>query len=295
MRVDLLKEGYCHKTSLGDINYNSYIRFILDTNIFTISFDTFFKEGFYPHVGITAQCGIAIHYRFIGEKIWYPVDLLRYWGEELKVDLSSFIPADVKYEIYIAGPIIGGFQSFYINLGDKNKIYDVEIDNSRNILMLGGPITFGLGLTSAGDSLLHMIERKYTCNVFQFSSEKNNFIKEIKTFLQRTHSKLGFFDYVIIELDQARQNQICAADIIEIINYFRNYHSRIIIWNCCPKKNNYNLQEIVDYYIDCSEVFGESFEDIYTLSRNYVNDSARYYIFKKIEKVIDYASYRNYK
>lgn len=279
------------------------IRFITNSKELLIKFAVKHTlSGNYPHIGITAQCGIAIMYRCYESNQWYHIDCVLsrdetgiFYQNMTKFDITSM------YEILIYGPLIASLSELVVGIDERSHI-DSKKDKLDVMLFLGGIHTFGVGCTSSALSFPNIVARKgkqYT--IYNCSVNTRNHIEYINNNINSILPILEKASGVILEYDYIRQEIKSLKKINKLIEKIKSYNIPIVLWRVenfnstlCKEKEKIINEVFCNisglYIMSTQSIFENLWSEVCTLSENFINDTGNVLISKKL---IEYMEDKN--
>lgn len=258
------------------------------------------KAGNYPHVGITAQEGLAVLYRRCKDGIcscWYPVDLLSK-VYQIEVNMSHMIKDREMYEILIYGPILAHLARLFCVLKDEDFFAIPEYNNRKRCLILGGCKTFGIGVTSTGMMFGNILRREMLdcMEIQRVAFREKNYLDLIAA--QVTKMDLSVYDLVIFEVDTYGQNdQVVEKQLPIIMEQIAESVEKVICWYSLPKREEEKKQQIsfiLDRwkdnqirFLNMNHLFSPMCLDTCTYSLNFINDAGNILIYKALRHILE--------
>lgn len=257
-----------------------------------------------PHTGICAQHGLACSYRICGEDIWHNADC--YSGRdttyEVLIELAAVVPAGKKYEAVIYGPIFS-----YISDMDMMIDYDYTmepVDRKRDkVLFIGGPVTYGAGVTSTSMMFSNIFARRYDIEPVNLSYYWWNWMEGQREVLNKMENQLKDIKLIYLECDTPRMSySIMEENLPKIVEFLlEKTDARIVLWNypvsvALPSNeerqafiknmmDNYETDRLV--FCDNYSKWSENDFDMYTYDGCFVNDTGNIWIYKTLEQYME--------
>ncbi len=261
-------------------------------------FDIIFKisniqKKFFPHIGITAREGISVMYRLSGNKNWLNIDFFFKKSRET-IDMSCYIDEGQKYEILIYSPIIAQLSKLAIEVPEDTYIKKINVYSDKTMVVVGGPISYGIGCTSVKSMFSNILERKYEAEVNHVTFNENNYLESVLNYYNMSYPQVA--DVGIIELDQFRQKESVVEEILpQLISVMKQYCKYLIGWYAIPESKSFKKiianNTIKDYVynneikvIDLSYIFDKEHKDMCAYNNYYINDTGNILIYKKLDE-----------
>ncbi|RAP53504.1 MAG: hypothetical protein BZ138_00650 [Methanosphaera sp. rholeuAM270] len=270
-------------------------RFEINAEKFDIVFETSEKnEDFYPHTGISVLEGICVMYRKSGNQNWLNVGM--YFNRtRITVDMSDFIDADEKYEILIYAPIMAKLSKLQIRIPDEKMIKVLGNIQKRNIVVAGGPISYGMGCTASKSIFSNIIERKTDGEVHRITFNEKNYLERIYEYYDNNNPPVA--DIGVLEVDYFTQKESVVEDLLpEVILQMKQRCKHLVGWYTIPESKvfkkviaNHSIQEYINQgfkIVDLSYLYSDEHKETFTYNINYLNDSGHVLVFKELMEEI---------
>lgn len=292
MILNLLKE--CENTTLSN---PKTFKFKTNAQKFTIDFKI--KDiiyGNFPHVGISAHQGIMVLYKKEDDASWLNVDAYTE-RQNSQIHMHHLVKSGEEYEILIYGPILSKLDKLEIEVPDESETHIIKKDHTNDILVVGGPHSFGIGCTTASFIFSSIIGRKLESKIDNLTFNSPNYLKLTDEYIKNNNNSKKY-DVAILEVDYVNQNsEDTKKYLLEIIQYLQKNCTKIICWYCIPKYKSEKIElihEILDSELskdnielhDFSFLYDNEYLDICTYSGNFINDSGNVMLYKEFEKII---------
>lgn len=263
-------------------------------------FDIIFKitniqKKFFPHIGITAREGISVMYRLSGTKNWLNIDFFFKKSRE-RINMSCYVDEGQTYEILIYSPIIAQISKLEIEVPDGSNIKKVESYSDKTMVVVGGPITYGIGCTSVKSMFSNILERKYEAEVKHVTFDEINYLDSVFNYYNTSYPLIA--DVGIIELDYFRQKESVVEEILpQLITVMKKHCKYLIGWYTIPESKSFKkiianntIKEFIYnneiQVIDLSYIYDQEHKDMCTYNNYYLNDSGNYLIYKKLDETL---------
>lgn len=290
--MDFFKE----ETDLRKPEDSMSYKFEADAPSFEVDFEVVgVIRSFFPHMGLSSREGLSIMYRTSDDNIWYNIGNYAL-DTPFTINMANFVEEGQLYEILIYGPIIANLIKLQISLPDDSHAEIIKKIPERNVVVVGGPITHGMGTTTTANMFSNIIERKFEANVSHISFNENNYLENVKEFY--TNSNPPVADIGIIELDFYSQNELIVENLLEeIITLMKQRCKRIIGWYCIPENRNYKkliaentIKDLINNgeieILDLSFLYDEKYKDLSIYNVWFINDTGNILIYTKLKEVI---------
>lgn len=288
--LDFFDEKYPARKPEDSMSYY----FESDAQQFDIDFEVVnVVRNFFPHMGLPLREGLSVMYRTLHGD-WYNIGNYAL-DTPFSVDMSQFVSEGEVYEIMIYGPIISNLIKLQINLPDDSNSKILRWIPDKNVVVVGGPNSYGIGCTASEAMFSNIIERKFDANVYHVTYDEKNYLKTVKDFYDDA-PPIG--DIGIIELDYFSQNEsVVEEHLVEVINLMKSKCKHIIGWYTIPEGRAYKkiilnrtIKEFVDNkeieVLDLSYMYDDDFKDMCVYNVWFINDSANILIYKELKEVI---------
>lgn len=292
MILNLLKE--CKNTTLSN---PATFKFKTNAQKFTINFkikDVIY--GNFPHVGISAHQGIMVLYKKENDASWLNVDAYTE-RQNSTIYMHHLVKINEEYEVLIIGPILSKLDKLDVEIPDESKA-SICNDYLNNLLVIGGPHSFGIGCTTSAFTFSSIIGRKLGSNMSNLTFYQPNYLKLIHEYYENNEN-LEQYDLAILEVDYVNQtNEDVEKYLVDIIHKLQKHCKNIICWYCIPKYKSEKIELVkkllddefsngeIKLY-DFSFLYENEYLDICTYSGNFINDSGNVMIYKKFKKIIE--------
>ncbi len=267
-----------------------------DAQSFDIDFEVVnVVRSFFPHMGLSLREGLSVMYRTLNDRMWYNIGNYAL-DTPFTVDMSDFVDEGEIYEIMIYGPIISTLRKLQIIIPDDSYAKIIRLIPDKNVVVVGGPTTYGIGCTTAANMFSNIIERKFDANVYHVAYDDKNYLEKVKDFYSNNTPPV--VDIGILELDYFSQNELVVEeDLVDVINLMNQRCKRVVGWYCIPESRMYKsiilnktIQKLVNNgeieVLDLSFLYDEKHKDMCTYNVWFINDSGNIFIYKKIKEVI---------
>lgn len=271
-------------------------KFRSNARTFEIEFEvTDIVKGFFPHIGITAREGICVMYKHSNDSNWYNIDCFLS-DSPIQIDMTEFISNDESYEIIIYCPIICKFTKLDVIIPDEYHAEIVKNKSNRNIVVMGGPITYGIGCTTVNNMFSNILERKFNAHVDHLAYDTDNYLEAINYY--NTHYTPPVADVGIIELDYYSQHESSVESLLpEVISSMKQRCRYLIGWYCIPEAKSFKktianniIREFINNkdleIIDLSYIHDEKHREMCVYNPMYINDTGNILIYKKLKENI---------
>ncbi len=283
------------------------IRFISDSPVITINYTITQPQIIsLPNIGITVSRGLSYCFRALGEKNWNNMDCFDCLEKSavLTVNMSRFyISENEKYEFMIFLPVSCFASEFKITVADNAVFqpYEINSDEKKNAVMLGGFAGYGFGA---------VVAQMMLCNLLA----KSNDHFEMKNLSFYTRNAWNYYEKMLDETDECFDADFIFTELLNSyisIEDFRKVfplfmekaltktNANMILWFIpCMRKD-------IDLYLDEAERFikskgcenrvtvcsslivnGSDALDRYTFSKNFMNDYGHIFVMQEINKVL---------
>ena len=273
------------------IQKNTPFNFKTNANKITIKYNVKNKNtGNYPHVGITAREGLTILYKKNNQ--WYNIETYARYNEKT-IDLTQMINDNKEHEYIIYGPILSNLTNISIEIDNQKEIKNNQPNYEKNILILGGIHSYGIGCTTTGTMFPNILKRKTKHKIDTITFNNRNYLDKINYYLKNNNIKK--YDLIIFEIDYYNQDDsIVQENLNEILQQLTLKTQNIICWSTI---NNTKKQKITNIkkttkkykeikYFDFSDIYNVNNRDICTSSNNYINDTGNIMLYKKFSTII---------
>lgn len=298
-----VKEYILHEKSVEKRGDNIYLRFCSNALRFTIRYQVSnVVNGYFPHVGITAREGLALlwreHIEAPEQNIpWKPIDLICR-DTETEINMSHLIRRGQTYEIAVYGPILACLDKVSVSVKDDELFSVPDVKYERNILVLGGRKTFGIGVTSSSMMFSNIIRRNHEVRLKRIAVSDNNFLKDIYDQTADMEDISGY-DTVICEIDAQGQDDRIVREYLESTLKLLAKAKHVVLWHAAKEtvwKRKQEIKTLIDSvlqqynsfsYLDLNCLFSPEYADMCTYSANFINDAANILIYQAIEKELE--------
>lgn len=290
--IDLIKESGI-RSSEESMSY----QFECNAKKFDIIFEiSDIVKGLYPHTGITAREGICIMYRLSGTKNWYNINMF-FRESQVTIDMSDYVDDSQTYEILIYGPIIAKVSKLQISIPEENTLNITGNNKRRNITVAGGPISFGIGCTTAKSIFANVIERKMEGYVHHITYNNFNYLEDISNYYEN-NDNAPVADIAILEVDYFPQKESNIEEILpKVITMMKQRCKYLIGWYAIPESKSFKkiianntIKEYIQnqdiHMLDLSYLYSGEYLDECTYNNFVINDTGHLLIYREIEKEI---------
>ncbi len=253
-------------------------------------------NGYFPHVGISAQIGLMVLYKKEDDSSWLNIDAYTE-RQNTEIFMHHFVKKGEEYKILIYGPILSKLEKLEVEIPSESTA-EIINDQTTDILVLGGPHSFGIGCTTAAFPLSSIIQRKFDAKMNNLTFNNPNYLENINEYYKNNdvNKKYGI---ALFEVDYVNQNDETTKKYLKNIIYNLKKHcNNIICWYTLPpyKSNKKEIiqellkEELTDESIklcDFSFLYDEEYVDLCTFSGNFINDSGNVMIFKKLKPILE--------
>lgn len=285
------------------------VRFFSDSSQLLITYRISKRVyGNYPHIGITAQCGISVCYRIAEEKDWYNLNC--YYGKQeehiVQISMNRLVDGKSRYEMIIYLPILAFVSELKIEY-KENSIFYAADKKEKKVLNLGGVLSFGAGVTSTQFLFANIMARRENIEIINVAFYDWRWFDHAVKILHAIDEELKQSDILMIEIPVIHyptdllEKQL--KSVLEYIHTTNGEDSRVIIWSspCFYDKREKDierheiLKEIIVTYQgtfkelildDMFSVWNKREWDQYAYSRNFVNDYGNVFIYERLTNLI---------
>lgn len=246
-------------------------------------------------MGPTTRVGINVMFKRDNDENWSNIDSFAY-DSPVTIDMSRFVGENETYEILIYPPTFSSLSKLEIEVPDDNKISLNNVIPSKNIVVAGGPHSFGIGCTTVNNKFSNILERNLDANVYNISYNKKDYLESIKDYY--TNGKAPVSDVGIIEIDYYPQSEsLIETELPPVIDLMKKKCKYLIGWYAIPptksfKKiiaNNtikeYIYNEKIDM-IDFSFIYNDEYKEMCVYNNWFINDTANILIYTKLKEEI---------
>ena len=250
------------------------------------------STGNYPHMGVTVREGIHVLYRIEGNVQWLNVDAYTARNSPIDVNMKYLASENQTYEILIYGPVLSEIQFLKVETEDNSSLTILDSDFSKDVLIIGGIHTLGIGCTASGVMFSNILSRKFNKHFQNISFNDNNHLKAIYENIDCYN--LDKYDTIILELDYIKQDlEIFDKYSDKIIKKLRSKCDNLICWYTFPKSSQERVVKLNDFskkysrkkdvtFLDLSFIYDDMLSEMCTHSHNYINDAGNIMIYKKL-------------
>lgn len=273
----------------------SYL-FESDAQSFDIDFEVVnVVRSFFPHMGLSLREGLSVMYRTVNDRMWYNIGNYAL-DTPFTIEMSDFVDDGEIYEILIYGPIISNLRKLQISIPDGAYAKILKLIPDKNVVVVGGPTSYGIGCTTAANMFSNIIERKFDANVYHVAFDDKNYLKTVKDCYSNETPPVA--DIGILELDYFSQNELVVEeDLVDVIYLMKQRCKHVVGWYCIPESRMYKsiilnktIQKLVNNgdieVLDFSFLYDENHRDMCTYNVWFMNDSANIIIYKNLKEVI---------
>lgn len=270
-------------------------------------------KGYFPHIGITAREGISVLYRRSGSKNWLNIDSffskstntgtknehnqdLFYSKSKKTIDMSCYVDEGEKYEILIYAPIIS--QLTKLNISFSEDVYVKKLDeiSNKTMVVVGGPISYGIGCTNVKSMFSNILERKYDATVSHVTFNEKDYINSVLKYYDEESPLIA--DVGIIEIDYFLQKESVVENLLpDLITVMKQRCKHLIGWYAISDRKSFKkiianntIKEFVYNkdikLVDLSYIFDKENKDICVYNKYYVSDSGNFLIYKKLDETL---------
>lgn len=253
------------------------------------------KWGYYPHTGITPLAGICIMFKTLKNDMWLNLDYHAY-DSPLAIDMSDFVDKDEIYEVMIYSPILSNLSKLQIEIPAGFTASKTSWNSSRNIVVAGGSISYGLGCNTVNSMFSNVLERNFNAEVKHITYNSTNYMEKINDYYKNNNPSVS--DVIILELDNYSQKEsMIEEQLPEVISILKNKCRYLIGWYAIPPKkafkkiiaNNIIKEDIYNKtleVLDMSFIFDEDYMEMCDYNNWFINDAANIMIYNKLEECI---------
>ena len=243
------------------------------------------------YVGTTTRVGICVMYKRPHEKNWSNIDSYAY-DSPVTIDMSRFIEKNENYEILIYPPIFSSLSKLRVHISDEYYASISSFIHDKNIVVAGGPHSFGLGCTTVNNIFSNILERKIDAKLYNLSYNNKNYLRLIKNYYMNNNPPIA--DVGILELDYFPQNEsFIEEDLPQVINLMKKKCKYLIGWYAIPNKKSFKkiiANNIIRNFIyseeitvvDMSYIYDDYHKDMCVYNNWFINDSGNLLIYKKL-------------
>lgn len=243
------------------------------------------------YVGTTTRVGICVMYKRPHEKNWSNIDSYAY-DSPVTIDMSRFIEKNENYEILIYPPIFSSLSKLRVHISDEYYASISSFIPDKNIVVAGGPHSFGLGCTTVNNIFSNILERKIDAELYNLSYNNKNYLRLIKNYYMNNNPPIA--DVGILELDYFPQNEsFIEEDLPQVINLMKKKCKYLIGWYAIPNKKSFKkiiANNIIRNFIyseeitvvDMSYIYDDHHKDMCVYNNWFINDSGNLLIYKKL-------------
>ena len=262
--------------------------FKINTNRFQINYKiSNIKEGYYPHLGVTAREGIILLYKHPQKDLWVSIDA--YHNSNIAyVNMSHMLPNNVYYEVLLYTPLLSNLEELTIETNNQQHIEYIDDKNNKEIIVCGGSTSFGMGCTAVSLMFSNILGRKLGANITNISYDTDDYIEKInESSLIDTKNR---YDVGIIELNCVEKDKIILYK--QVIEKLKSCCDILIGWYFHEEIKDIIgefLKEDLDNNIilkDISYIFNEDNKDMCSYNDKCINDSGNILIFKDLFSTI---------
>lgn len=267
-----------------------------DSQTFDIDFEVVnVVRSFFPHMGLPLREGLSVMYRTLNDRMWYNIGNYAL-DTPFTIDMSNFVDKGEIYEILIYGPIISTLKKLQIILPEGSYAKILKLIPDKNVVVVGGPTTYGIGCTTSANMFSNIIERKFDANVYHLAFDDKNYLKKVKEYYSSNNPPVA--DIGILELDYFSQNELAVEeDLIDVINLMNQRCKHVIGWYSIEEGRMYKsiilnktIQKSVNNgdleVLDLSYLYDDEHRDMCTYNVWFMNDSGNILIYQEIKEVI---------
>lgn len=263
----------------------------------------------FPHLGITAQRGLAYCYRLLGEAQWYNFDcaLGRDSSWKLDMKLHICISKSKKYELMIYLPSLCYVSGLNLNCGEGYTINPVPQAKTK-YLFIGSSISFGIGVTSNAFMLGNIFTRKCRSDVTTVAFNCYNYFLFLNQFITDHIKEIKAADVIFLECDHKNFPQTTTVQNFPQIleNLLQKTDSKIVLWNQptlkgvtfagswikreCIFAEIQKMRHIFPKRValcDNNEAWSDFEFDMYAYSSNFINDNGFVWLQKKLNRILE--------
>lgn len=294
------------KTTNVGLSFSGGIQVIFTTNspeIFVEFTCVNRKFGNYPHVGLSAQAGIACLFRKSGEHTWLNYSLNIVGKEMFKVTKRGFLDNTDSYDVMLVLPILAQVEELKIWYNKSSEILTNRKIPKATVGFLGSNFTFGIGVTTTALMFSNIIARKFDIEAYNFAVEDWNWVC---SGIDNVISNMNF-DALVIECDNPIQdNNLFYQHFFNMLEQLCREHrdTSLILFsqpylssemNCYTERRNHVLQSVCKlnsmgyhkiFFIDGYDIFNHIEKEYCSYSNKFYNDYANTVMYKKIRRVI---------
>ena len=262
-------------------------------------------SGNFPHVGITAQRGLSCSYRRIDENHWRNVDCFNYRdgsAGEIQIPTNIWNPRSNLFEMIVYFPINCFITRFELMIDDGCEISPCKDLLNHKIMILGGGISYGFGISSTQFQLSSLLTRHIAnssiTNVAFYRRDLWDAYEKILPFLpELEQQKLLLLEIPFYQGDI----DVIKETVFNVLTALcKRVGGKIILWyKPCYEKEYLSWSPLFEQFVSDNGqsskiIFDKSFllknnteYDMYMSSVNFVNDNGNIFIMKQIIKLTE--------
>lgn len=195
----------------------------------------------------------------------------------------AILDDNVEYEVIIYPPVFAKLEQLSIEVSDNHYVKEVGFD--RNILVIGGKTSMGIGCTTTSTNFSNILGRKLDASIIKVVSEKSSYIKEdYESYLNMNISDV---DLAVIELNDIEDND--SEYLKNLISQLNIKCDKIIGWytkDSIAQKVNATLNEKTDNnqitLSDACYINDMENKQMCYINDDIINDAGNILIFKKL-------------
>ncbi|RAP52092.1 MAG: hypothetical protein BZ137_09235 [Methanosphaera sp. rholeuAM130] len=265
--------------------------FKINANRFQIHYKvTNIKEGYYPHLGVTAREGLVLLYKHPQKELWASIEA--YHNSNLGyVNMSHMLSDNISYEVLLYTPLLSDLEELIIETDDEHHIEYIDDNDNPQILVCGGSTSFGMGCTTVSLMFSNILARKLVANITNVSFDDKDYIRRLRECrITDSHNK---YAVGIIELNEIDFDEKSSTYLKELINDLNSCCDITIGWYyleeataVCEEvlKEEVNNASII--LKDVSHILNDENRDMCSYGNGYINDSGNILIFKELFSTI---------
>jgi len=276
-RTDLNTDGFCMGGGVSKV-----YSFLSDAPIFELTYEVSgFCAGNYPHIGYLAQKGLSVFYRVFPDGNWKPLDSV----VSLKINMKSMLRKLRMYQVLIYEPLLSKIERIEVSV--DQGIIDMVGKPLRRVFILGGGITYGVGVTAQGLTWSNILCRKSNLEVYNFAVYKDDYLKYLWEHKSIYEGCMKNADLFIIEGDYTFQNDSHTEKYLPLLlDEMRKSKKPILVYSLISNKDRkaklIHLLEENEYvtFVDMAFLYSSDFVDSCTYGKRFINDAGNIEIFK---------------